>query len=446
MCDTMVVTGKMTADGVSLFAKNSDREPNEAQFIAHFPAAHHPAGARLRCTYIEIPQVEHTHAVLLSKPFWMWGAEMGANEHGLVIGNEAVFAKAPAQKEEALLGMDLLRLGLERATSARQAVEVITSLLETYGQGGNAGFAHPLYYHNTFLLADPHQAWILETVDRHWAARQVEAVASISNCLTMGSQFDLVSNDLESYARKKGWTKAGRPFDFARDYSDFLFTTFVRGRQRCQRSQELLQTPTQSAQDGIKTMFSTLRDHGSAAYDDYQPDGSIFDFTICAHASFGPVRGSQTTGSMVAYLHPERPLFFLTGTSAPCTSIFKPVWMDAGIPDLGREPAGEFDATTLFWQHELLHRATLQDYNTRIAHYRQPRDELEASFLSQALALNANASLEERRAFSARCFAEASTAEQDWLHSIKKFTPQGRPNLLYNHAWKGFDKQAKIGV
>ena len=53
----------------------------------------------------------HTHAVILSKPAWMWGAEMGANEHGVCIGNEAVWTKlnGPEDEKEKLLGMDLLR-------------------------------------------------------------------------------------------------------------------------------------------------------------------------------------------------------------------------------------------------------------------------------------------------------------------------------------------------
>jgi dipeptidase len=233
----MVATREMTADSVTVFGKNSDREPNEAQYLDYLPAADCPPGSSLHCTYIDIPQVEHTYNVLLSKPFWMWGAEIGANEHGLVIGNEAVFSKVPAPKEPALIGMDLLRLGLERAATASQAVEIITSLLERFGQGGNCGFVHPTYYHNSFLIVDPRQAWVLETVERRWAARQVKGAASISNCLTVGSQFDLASADLVSYARGKGWTKGSGDFDFARDYSDFIYTNFGRGRQRCQRSQ-----------------------------------------------------------------------------------------------------------------------------------------------------------------------------------------------------------------
>lgn len=66
--------------------------------------------AFFQCTYIEIDQVPETYAVVLSRPAWLWGAEMGANEHGVCIGNEAVWGKEEVNKEEALLGMDLVRL------------------------------------------------------------------------------------------------------------------------------------------------------------------------------------------------------------------------------------------------------------------------------------------------------------------------------------------------
>jgi dipeptidase len=130
MCDTFVATAKSAGRDHIIFGKNSDREPNEAQSILRIPARRHPEKT-LRVTHIEIPQAPQTYEVLLSKPFQMWGAEMGANEHGLVIGNEAVFTRVKFDKKKlGLTGMDLLRLALERSASARQAIDTIVSLLE----------------------------------------------------------------------------------------------------------------------------------------------------------------------------------------------------------------------------------------------------------------------------------------------------------------------------
>jgi len=93
MCDTIVALGDATLDGTVILAKNSDRQPNEAQVLAHVPGARHEAGATVRCTYISVPQVPETYEVLLSRPFWIWGCEMGVNALGVAIGNEAVFTR-----------------------------------------------------------------------------------------------------------------------------------------------------------------------------------------------------------------------------------------------------------------------------------------------------------------------------------------------------------------
>src|SRR5512133_3010971 len=129
MCDTCGIGPELTGSGISIFGKNSDREADETQLVLSVPSKTYPAKQNLQCTSIAIPQVGSTFATVLSKPFWMWGAEMGVNEKGVVIGNEALFTKVKPEKTPGLIGMDLLRLGLERGDSAREALEVIIDLL-----------------------------------------------------------------------------------------------------------------------------------------------------------------------------------------------------------------------------------------------------------------------------------------------------------------------------
>ena len=143
MCDTFVAMPTHTADASVLFAKNSDRCPNEPQQVLRTFPVDYPEDARLECTYITIAQARHTNACLLCKPSWMWGCEMGANEYGLHIGNEAVFTREPVQKEGGLTGMDLVRLALERCMYAREAADLIITMLMRYGQGGDCGYDKP---------------------------------------------------------------------------------------------------------------------------------------------------------------------------------------------------------------------------------------------------------------------------------------------------------------
>ncbi|MCC7117331.1 MAG: C69 family dipeptidase [Anaerolineales bacterium] len=439
MCDTLIATQLATTNGIAIFGKNSDRPPNESQNLVYLPAQTHPAGSPLKCTYIEIPQVQRTNAIFLSQPYWMWGAEMGINEHGLVIGNEAIYSKIPANKEPALLGMDLLRLGLERAATPREAIQVITELLEAFGQGGNC-FApgETMYYHNSFLLANAEEAWALETVDKHWAARKINDIYTISNCLTIADQYDLSSANLVDLAIQKGVSKSKTQFQFANDFSDFLYTTFSQSRQR--RAATLNVLDAQKGKIAIETMIGALRHHNGENHD---PQNSLTEFNVCSHAGFGPIRASQSTASLVAYLDPNRPLIFATGTSAPCTGIFKPFWLDAASGlNLGPASTAQADSS-LYWTHEKLHRATLLNYPERLKAYATDRDALEKQFTEGALALH-SASAEERREYSNRCLAEASKAEAEWLKRVEKIPV--KTNLLYAAAWKRWNRRAKLTI
>jgi len=394
MCDTLVV---VAPDRV-LFAKNSDRNPNEAQLLDWQPRRRHPAGGHLRCTWIEIDQVPETHAVLLSRPFWMWGAEMGANEHGVVIGNEAVFTDQP-RAATGLTGMDLLRLALERASTARSAVDVITTLLERYGQGGGCGHEDRSFsYHSSFLVADPEEAYVLETAGIRWDVERVSSgVRSISNALTIPG--------------------------FSHHHAA-LPTYFAQARHR--------QAITGScAASTPRDLMTVLRDHGRTGPAPRWAPVMGAKAAPCMHAGGGWKATSQTTGSWVAELTPGGPQrHWVTATSAPCTGLFKPVRVDEPL-DLGPGPTDVFDPDTLWWRHEVLHRAALVDPERALALIAPEQARIETRWSDEP-------------PDPALAFAEADAVTRRWLESVRTSSGPDRRVRRARRYWDVRDTRAGL--
>jgi dipeptidase len=270
----------------------------------------------------------------------------------------------------------------------------------------------------------------------------VQGHYSISNAITLGKQWDLASPDLVTHAIEKGWCKSAAEFDFAQAYSDFLYTRFSDARKRCAATMTALQT--ESGRATPASMMAALRLHTDADAADWSPARGFTGATVCMHAGYGPVRRSQTTGSLVAYLHPARPLLFVTGTAAPCTSIFKPLWLDTPLPEVvGPPPTGLYDPRTLFWQHERLHRSLLRDYSHRIAAIQEEQAQLELGLIDEALSA-CDAALEERRRIVADGFGRALATEERWLTRIAALSPRQRQPFWHERAWKGFNRAAGV--
>jgi dipeptidase len=416
MCDTLVARAATTAAGRAFFAKNSDRERNEAQDLEMIPAAAHGPGAALKVTYVVIPQVARTHACLLSRPFWMWGAEMGANEHGVVIGNEAMHAHVAPSRRRALIGMDLVRLGLERAASAAEAVEVITGLLERHGQGGDCGHLGRFYYHNGFIIADAREAFVLETIGSWWAVERVERSRALSNALSIGKCYERISGGLAEHARAQGWCDRAGRFDVAERFIDLERDAVSFGRGRCARG-----TTRLAAADGRLTpasMMSILRDHGAEgeANPAWAPADTV-GRTICMHAAEGP-RRSQSVASLVSELDGAASVHWVTGTSAPCLSLFKPVQLQTGLPPQGPAPTDRYDGETLWWAHERLHRAALDDFAAALSIVAPVRDRVEASFIARVADARKAGDPVAMRTVIADCWREAAETETRWLGQI----------------------------
>ena len=355
MCDTAVALGDATANGAVIFAKNSDRPPNECQPLCHCGRRSHAAGARVRCQYVEVPQVAETWEVIGARPWWLWGFETGVNEWGVAIGNEAVFAKEPVPAT-GLLGMDLVRLGLERGKCAREALHVIVGLLEEHGQGGSAVYRGDYFYHNSFLIADPREAWVLETAGRRWVAQRVRGTRNISNVYTIESEWDEASPDLVAYAQERGWCKGARDFNFARAYGDWE-RPFANRQFRYRRGKELL--ARDAGRITVETMMAYLRDHyeGTFAAPQWSPQETLFQ-SICMHTS--SQFPSETASGLVAELRGgEAPLQATVwhAFGSPCLSVFRPCYLGGvGLPPELDQGSGKYDSGSPWWAFERLHR------------------------------------------------------------------------------------------
>ncbi len=377
-CDTIVVLAPATRAGATMLAKNSDRSPLECQPLFQAGAARHAEGATVHCQYLEIPQTPQTAAVIGSRPFWLFGFEHGINEHGVAIGNEAVLTREEIPPA-GLLGMDLVRLGLERGRSAREATEVIGALIERWGQGGSGAYDFDFRYSGSFMVADHAEAWVIESSGRQWASRRVTDRACISNCLTT-SGYDLGSADVRDYARERGWWRGEEPFDFAAAYAGEDNPDPLFARIRLERSHKL------AARGGKRTMremFAILRDHyehGETPIID-APAGAERSFSLCMHSV------TATTASMVAQLPPPGadaiPVMW-AALGAPCTSIFMPLYVDGAIPPALAAGAAGASNDSPWWKMKRIQETVARDPAPLSALVREHLRPLENAMLERA--------------------------------------------------------------
>lgn len=324
MCDCLCAIG---ADGL-LFAKNSDRPPREAQVFAAFDRR--PGGGTLRTQYLELADVGAA-AFVGSRPTWLWGVEHGLNQHGVAIGNEKIWTIGrPHDRPAALLGMDLVRLGLERAHTAVHALEVMTGLIEEHGQGGSGEPEANVPYDSSFLIADASGAWVLETCDRTWVAKSAPTGAAISNRVSVEHDWSRSSSDVPPGANFQDWRHPNVPTTIA-DHRLAATTACI------SRGVALLDPAT---------VVGALRDHGNGPWglpgaSPMSPHEATLHpipthvrsdhrgVTVCMHVG----AEQATTASMVCTVGADptqRRAWVALGS--PCVSIYVPIFPDVGVP------------------------------------------------------------------------------------------------------------------
>ena len=284
MCDVLVALAPATATGRTLFAKNSDRPPDEAQVIEWSPPR--VDSAPVRATHIDVEaHVGSTLGCVLSRPTWGWGAEHGVNEAGVAVGNTTVYTTLdPRGSAVGLTGMDLVRLALERSATASDAVDLIVRLIGRYGQGGSGHDPHHAPqgrpYWNSFLVADSASAFVIDTSGVEFAVETVVSTRAISNRTSI-SGFD----EMHRHPRQ--------PVERLVD-------------PRLEASRRMLaDTPV-----SVESVMRHLRSHDSCA----EPGWSV-----CMHAD----DVQATTASMIVELAPNAASRVWALTGHPCANEYR---------------------------------------------------------------------------------------------------------------------------
>jgi hypothetical protein len=244
-----------------------------------------------------------------------------------------------------LLGTDLVRLGLERANSARQAVELLTDLVSRHGQGAYPGCPPADRYDSALLIADAAEAFAVETSGRHWVYQEIQQVRAMSDVCTIHQDWDWIARGLASHAIGQGWWPAdGSKLDFATAVSAAPDADRPALR-RWGRATLLLEQ--QNGHIDLAFIRRLLGDHYEGTEDEADPLHKVTGpEPICRHEG----TGGATAASLVAPLGGVPMAWCAFGP--PCTGVYLPVFLDGDLPSaFGRDrESAEAPLARRLWQ------------------------------------------------------------------------------------------------
>ena len=239
-CTNFLVTKGASTDGSTMISYSADSHVLFGE-LYYWPAQDHTKGSKINIyewdtgKYLgKIEQVEHTYAVTGNM-----------NEHQLAIGETTYTGRRELQDTTGIIDYgSLIYLTLQRAKTAREAIQTMTELVDKYG-----------YYSTgeSFSISDPNEVWIMEMIGKGpgnkgavWVAIQIPdgyicAHANQARITTFPIQKEnnwndkkqtvFHSSDVISFAREKGFYE-GRDKDFS--FSDVYAPVSFGGARFCE--------------------------------------------------------------------------------------------------------------------------------------------------------------------------------------------------------------------
>jgi secernin len=352
-CDMVVAIGRATVDGGTLFGHNSALPERQCQVLRRIRGRPFALGETVRVQYVELPQARQTYTVVGSQPDGCWGYAHGVNEHQVAAGCTAVSPRLTGEGP-GLLGADLVRLALERSRSARQAVDCVTELIQRHGRATPPrGAAHAETDH-ALLIADPREAFAVESAGPFWVAQEVGEVRAASDVRVVRQDWDRIAPGLAEYAIALGrWPADGSKLDFAGALRESA-PGQGSGWRRWGRATLLLEQQNGHIDGGFVRRL--LSDHYEGTDDEVDPLDAAADLVpLCQHATGRS--HTVTAASLVAQLHADAAHLPVAWCAfgPPCSGVYFPVFLHGELPEPFTAGGPEGSADSLWWRLHRLH-------------------------------------------------------------------------------------------
>ncbi len=333
-CTTILVGKNATADGSVIIGHNEDMGNLSGRLI--FQPRQTYSEKEIDLNYVTVPQV------LKTNQYWATGNSQpvadkhfdggwilcGMNEYGVsMCCNSMDTREERIPKGKGILRYSIRQLLLERSKTARDAVNLVGQLIDTYGQSDI-----PIAY----CISDRNEAWLVETTNRHWIARRIpdNSFHIEANQYTIETDWDLASDDLIDYAVAQGWyNPASGPFNFKYVYIN---------------------------QNNIDHPSDTSREYqGSYMLSDRV--GSITVKDILSVLSQPPIQVTGTQSFMVYHFRgdipPEIGCLMWYGMCSANSNIAIPVYLGSSrVPEEYKKASYTYDSMSAWWQFESLQK------------------------------------------------------------------------------------------
>ena len=437
-CSNLIVGKKASVDGSVMVSYNAD-DYGMFGHLCHYPAGTHPKGT-MRQIYDWDSGVYHGEIEEAPVTYNVIG---NINEFQLSIGETTYGGREEMVDSTGILDYgSLIYVTLQRAKTAREAISVMTSLVEKYGYNSEG---------ETFSICDPNEAWIMEMQGTGagskgvvWVAMRIpdDAICAHANQSRIG-KFNmkdkknvLYSKNVISYARKMGWFNgkdsefswkntyafpdfSGRRFCDARVWSFFnhyaddfdRYLPWALGKDKDAEDMPLWIVPNRKL--SVADVENGMRDHyeGTAlALDTTNIGGGIYEmpyrptpltFTVDGKRYFNerPISTQQTAFTFVSQLRSWLPreiggvLWFgnddanmVAYTPVYCGNTVQPACYNTKGAD-----AVTFSSDNAFWLCNMVSNMVYPRYSQLFPELKAVRDSLETSYFANQTSIEKQA-------------------------------------------------------